>query len=227
MVASLRLANLDGMRLGSVVESVNVAVVRTGAWTGRMGRTGIDKRPVTGPVRVNRHGVAGDTICDTGAHGGPYRAAYACAVEDLLWWSAELGRQLRPGCFGENLTTSGLDIHDALVGEHWAIGTAVFEVTYPRLPCRVLAGFWDVQDLVRRFTERGRPGGYLRVLGEGEVRAGDQVTVVHRPEHDVTLGEAFAALTAKPDLLPRLAAVLPQLPPEVRVKVRRRVGLVR
>lgn len=207
------------------VEAVNVALVRTGEWTGRMGRSGIDKRPVEGAVLVGPGGLDGDTICDTGAHGGPYRAVYACTIEDLRWWSAELGKPLSPGNFGENLTTSGVDINAALAGEHWAIGSAVFEVTYPRLPCRVLAGFWDQADLVRRFTERARPGTYLRVLEEGWVAAGDAIRVIHRPDHDVTIGETFAALTTEPHRLPRLAAVLDQLPPEVRTKVRNRAGL--
>lgn len=216
------MVNLDGMRL----ETVNVALVRTGAWTGRMGRSGIDKRPVEGPVRIGRLGLAGDTICDTTVHGGSYRAVYACATEDLAWWSAEIGRRLRPGSFGENLTTTGMDINTALIGEFWAIGSAVLEVTYPRLPCRVLAGFWDVVDLVHRFTERARPGTYLRVIKEGEVAAGDPITVTHRPGHDITLGETFNALTAEPHRLPRLMTVLGQLPPEIRAKVRKRAGLV-
>jgi MOSC domain-containing protein YiiM len=208
------------------LESVNVAVVRNDEWSGRVGRTGIDKRPVTGPVRVGAAGLAGDTICDTKAHGGPYRAAYACAMEDLRWWSEQLGRELPAGSFGENLSLTGMDINAALVGEQGTIGSAVFEVTYPRLPCRVFAGFWEQPDLIRQFTVRGRPGTYLRVVGDGEVTAGDQVTVTHRPDHDVTLGETFAALTTQPHLLPRLAAVLEQLPPEVRAKVGRRVGVI-
>jgi MOSC domain-containing protein YiiM len=208
------------------LESVNLAVVRTGDWTGRVGRTGIDKRPADGPVHAGRLGLAGDTICDTREHGGPYRAAYAYAIEDLCWWSAEVGRELRPGSFGENLTTSGVDVNAALVGERWAIGSAVFEVTYPRLPCRVFAGFWDVHDLVSRFIDRARPGTYLRTVTEGEVTAGDPLTVTHHPGHHVTIGETFAALTTEPHLLLKLTAVLDYLPPGVRTKVRNRAGLV-
>jgi MOSC domain-containing protein YiiM len=203
--------------------AANVAVLRTEAWTGRLGRTGIDKRPVDGPVRAGFTGMAGDTVCDTKHHGGADRAAYAYAHEDLRWWSTELGRPLSPGMFGENLTTSGLAVTGALLGERWAIGGAVFEVSGPRTPCRVFAGFWDVPDLVRRFTERGRPGAYLRVVTEGDVAAGDPIQVVHRPDHGVTVGRAFRALTTRPDLLVDVAEVAYLLPADTQLAVRRRL----
>jgi MOSC domain-containing protein YiiM len=204
--------------------SVNLAVVRTGEWTGRMGRSGMDKRPAAGPVRAGRLGMAGDTVCDRKAHGGPHRAAYAYADEDARWWAAELRRAVRPGNFGENLTTSGLDVTGSLIGERWAIGSAVFEVSTPRLPCRVFAGFWNIPDLIRRFIEHGCPGAYLRVVVEGHVTAGDPIAVVHRPDHGVTLGETFAALTTRPELLPRLDAVLDLLPPPIQETVGRRTA---
>ncbi|WP_018685778.1 MOSC domain-containing protein [Actinokineospora enzanensis] len=204
--------------------SVNIATVRTDAWAGRVGRTGIDKRPVTGPVQATEAGLAGDTICDTKHHGGVDRAAYAYAEEDQRWWSTELGRPVSPGSFGENLTTSGLDITGARIGEHWAIGTAVFEVRGPRTPCRVFAGFWDVPDLIHRFLARGWPGAYLRVLQAGEVTAGDPITVIHRPDHDIDLGTALRALTTTPDLLARLRPVVDLLPEDAGRKVRKRLS---
>jgi MOSC domain-containing protein YiiM len=200
--------------------SVNLAVVRTGEWTGRMGRSGIDKRPVPGPVRAGRLGLAGDTVCDQAAHGSPDRAAYAYAEEDLRWWSAELERELPPGSVGENLTTSGLDVTGAFIGERWAIGSAVFEVSSPRLPCRVFAGFWDVPDLIASFIRRGCPGALLRVVTEGEVTAGDPITVVDRPDHDVTVGETLAAVTTQPELLARVRGIVDLLPAKIQAKVR-------
>ena len=204
------------------VVSVNLAVVRTGDWTGDMGRSGIDKRPTPGRVKAGRLGIAGDTVVDTRHHGGVDQAVYAYAREDAAWWQTELGREVTPGNFGENLTTEGLDLADAVIGERWSVGDVEFEASAPRIPCRVFAGFWDVPDLIKRFTARGRPGAYLRVLREGELGAGDPVEVIHRPEHGVTIGEVFRALTTEPDLLPRLLEA-PELPEDARDVARRRL----
>jgi len=174
------------------------------------GRTAIDKRPVTGRVGLHPLGADGDETVHH-EHGGIDKAVYAYASEEALWWESELGRPLLPGAFGENLTTEGLDINGAEIGERWRIGTAVVEVSEPRIPCKVFAGFWDVPDLVKRFTRRGQPGAYLRVVTPGAVSAGDPVEVVSRPGHGVTLADAFRARTGDRDLVPRLldATALP------------------
>ena len=205
------------------IVSVNLAVVRTGAWTGDMGRTGIDKRPTTERVKAHRLGIEGDTVVDTRHHGGIDQAVYAYSREDAAWWAAELGREVPPGRFGENLSTEGIDLTTVLVGERWRVGDAVLEASAPRIPCRVFAGFWDVKDLIKRFTARGHTGTYLRVLEEGELGAGDPIEVVHRPDHGVTIAEVFRALTTEPALLPRLLDA-PQLPESVLEMARRRVG---
>lgn len=198
--------------------SVNLAVVRTVD----TGRTGIDKRPTPGRVKAGRLGIAGDTVVDTRHHGGVDQAVYAYASEDAAWWQAELGREVTPGNVGENLTTEGLDLTSAVIGERWSINDVELEVSAPRIPCRVFAGFWDVRDLIKRFTARGSPGAYLRVLREGELGAGDRIAVIHRPEHGVTIGEVFRALTTEPDLLPRLLEA-PELPEDAREVARRRL----
>ncbi|MCL9760493.1 MOSC domain-containing protein [Frankia sp. AiPa1] len=204
--------------------TVNLAVVRDGAWTGAMGRSGIDKRPVSGPVRAGPEGLGGDTVVDRRFHGGVDRAGYAFAHEDYAWWMETLGRRIIPGNFGENLTTAELDVTGARIGELWAIGSAVFEVSAPRVPCRVFAGFWDVPDLIARFTQRAEPGAYLRVRTPGEVTAGDAITIVHRPNHDITIGSVFRALTTEPERLPELGAVADVLPTDIRRRVRRRLA---
>ena len=151
------------MQAGRVV-SVNLAVVRTDPFTHvKSGRSGIDKRPATGPVRLEVDGVAGDTVCDTKHHGGPEQAVYAYAVEDLDFWTDALQRLVEPGNVGENLTTAGVDCSQAVIGERWRVGDAVLRVTGPRTPCRVFAGFLDVPDLIKRFFAAGRPGAYLAV----------------------------------------------------------------
>lgn len=156
--------------------------------------TGIDKRPV-GEVEVRDpgpkqgglgSGLVGDTIGDQRHHGGRTQAVYAYAREDLDWWSGQLGRPLRDGMFGENLTTLGVDCTTARIGEVWRVGSVVLRVEVPRIPCGTFARHMGVPRWVRRFTEAGRTGAYLSVVEPGTVRAGDPV-VVERPDHDVTL----------------------------------------
>ncbi|MFJ8634481.1 MOSC domain-containing protein [Streptomyces sp. NPDC093568] len=187
------------------------------------GVTGIDKRPVEGPVRVaapgpkgiGASGVAGDAVCSTRHHGGNDQAVYAVAREDLDEWERELGRPLTNGVFGENLTTSGLDVSGALIGERWRIGPeVVLEVTSGRIPCRTFQGHVGEKQWVKRFTAKGAPGAYLRVIVPGEIRAGDALEVIHRPGHDVTVALQFRAVTTDRSLLPRLLTAGEALHPE-------------
>ncbi|MFI5954847.1 MOSC domain-containing protein [Cryptosporangium sp. NPDC051539] len=204
----------------SVVVSVNLGTLRVVPWTQSMGSTGIDKRPAPGRVRAEGVGLTGDVIVDRKNHGGYDQAVYAYADEDAQWWEQELGRELWPGAFGENLSVRGLSCTDAVIGERWQIGTTLLEVSRPRIPCRTFAGFWDVPGLVKRFTERGSPGAYLRIIEEGDLGAGDRVTITDRPEHGVTIGEVFRALTGDRSLAPRLLQA-PALPEELRDRARR------
>ncbi|MEU6854905.1 MOSC domain-containing protein [Actinacidiphila alni] len=195
------------------VRSVNVARAMTVPYTDADGnRTGIRKLPVDGPVAVAApgprgaagSGLAGDDVCDLRFHGGDEQAVYAYAREDLDHWERETGRDLVDGRFGENLTTTGLDVNAALIGERWRIGAAglVLEVTSPRIPCRTFAGWVEEEHWVKRFTQVRRPGAFLRVITPGDVRAGDTVEVVHRPGHHVTVAHLFRAMTLEPGLLP-------------------------
>jgi MOSC domain-containing protein YiiM len=200
--------------------SVNIGTA-TPSHHSEIGVTGIDKRPVNGRVAVRApgprgtggSGLLGDTVCDLRVHGGDDRAVYAYAREDLDRWSGELGQELPDGAFGENLTTAGLSVTGALIGERWQIGAeVVLEVSAPRLPNRTFAGWLGERGWEQTFTERGLPGAYLRVVRPGFVEAGDPVTVVYRPDHDVTIGLVFRALTREAGLLPRLrrADALPE-----------------
>jgi MOSC domain-containing protein YiiM len=188
------------------------------------GVTGIDKRPSAEPVeirdpgpRTGRSGLPGDLIGDPRSHGGTDQAVYAFAREDLDVWQAELGRPLPGGVFGENLTTLGLDVSGALVGERWRVGAdCVLEVTSPRIPCSTFATWLEDQKWVKRFTERGAPGAYLRVISAGVVKAGDEITVLSRPAHDVSIAFMFRAMTTEKSSLPQLAAAGEALPEEMR-----------
>ena len=186
------------------VVSVNVGQPKPLA--GKSGVSSIDKRSVEGPVAVKSLGLAGDTQSDKHNHGGVDQAVYAYATEDLDEWAAILGRELTPGQFGENLTTRGLDVTGALVGETWRIGTSLLQVSGPRIPCVVFQNWLAEPHWVKRFTDAGRPGAYLRVLEPGELGANDEIVIEHRPDHDVTIGLAFRALTTERELLPRLLA---------------------
>lgn len=190
----------------------------------RPDRSGIDKRPVSARVAVHPLGLDGDVQVSRRHHGGEGQAVYAYGQEDADWWAAELDRELPPGRFGENLRTSGLDLTGALLGERWRIGTALFEVTAPRIPCVNFERFWGVPQLVRRFTARGATGAYLRVLETGDVGVGDDITVVHRPEHDVTTGRCFRALTTQPSRLPDLAPVLQYVPVKDRPRLEAKIA---
>jgi MOSC domain-containing protein YiiM len=194
--------------------SVNLGRIRPSEHAD-VGVTGIDKRPAGGPVTVaapgpkgaGGSGLAGDAIADLRHHGGNDQAVYAYAREDLDTWEAELGRPLANGAFGENLTTAGLDVTGALVGERWQVGAdLLLEVTSARIPCRTFAGWLGEQGWVKRFTEAAVPGAYLRVVEPGEIRAGDDIEVVHRPDHEVTMSFLFRAMTTERALMPRILA---------------------
>ncbi|GAB2914258.1 MOSC domain-containing protein [Streptomyces sp. YPW6] len=201
---------------------------------GPAGLSGIDKRPVEGlvevrdpgPKGVGGSGLSGDAVCDLRHHGGSDQAVYAFAREDLDAWERELGgRKLANGVFGENLTTLGLDVSGALIGERWRVGAdLVLEVTSGRIPCRTFAEHVGEQGWVRRFTQHGVTGAYLRVIEPGAVRAGDPVEIVHRPDHEITAALQFRASTTERTLLPSLLAAGEALHPEALRKAREYVA---
>ena len=178
----------------------------------RPDRSGIRKAPTAGRVAVGELGLAGDVQVNRKHHGGEGQAVYAYAQDDADWWAAHLDRDLPPGAFGENLRTEGLDLTGAVLGERWRVGTALFEVTAPRIPCANVAQYWGIPNLVKRFAARGATGAYLRVLATGELGAGDAIHVVERPEHGITVGTAFRIVTTEQARLPELAPALPHLP---------------
>jgi len=158
------------------LSSVNVGAERPIRGAKASGKTGIYKEPVEGPVKVTRNGLAGDEISDTENHGGVDQAVYLYGVSDYEWWSRELGRDLPPGSFGENLTVAGLESAKALIGDRLRVGSAVLEVAAPRIPCVTLATRMGDPAFVKRFRAAERPGIYCRVIREGYVRAGDEVS---------------------------------------------------
>jgi MOSC domain-containing protein YiiM len=197
----------------------------------KLGMTGIDKQPVAEAVAVSApgpvkgvSGLAGDPIGDAANHGGNDQAVYAYAKEDLVWWAAELGRELPPGHFGENLTTEGLAVNDAMIGEIWRIGDDVeLQATFGRIPCATFQARMSEPRWVKRFARANRTGAYLRVLTPGEVRAGDPITVIHRSASSVTIAEAFEIYMFDHSRLARLLDA-EALPADLRREVEEQVA---
>lgn len=215
------------------VLTVNVAHFRPNPDNGKR-VTGIDKRPVGAAVEVRSpgprrgglgSGLVGDVIGNSKHHGGDDQAVYAYAREDLDNWQLTLDRELTNGMFGENLTTEGIDVTNAVIGERWRIGAGELEleVTRPRTPCRTFAAFLEINGLMKTFTRAGDPGAYLRVVHPGHVSAGDSIEVVERPDHGITVGFVFRALTGESELLPEILRA-EALAAELKELASRRVG---
>jgi MOSC domain-containing protein YiiM len=191
--------------------------------------TGIGKLPVAGPVEVRDpgpkrgglgSGLVGDFIGDRQHHGGNEQAVYAFQREDLDRWEERLGRELPNGFFGENLTTSGIDVNEARVGERWRVGAEVeLAVTAPRIPCSTFRGWVGEKGWMKLFAADARSGAYLRVIHPGMIQAGDAIEVLHRPDHDVTVSLFFRSQMAERDLLPQLLAAGDDLAADTREDV--------
>lgn len=196
------------------VRSVNLGRLRPSEHTSVPEGTGIDKRPVRaidvrdpGPRDGGLgSGVVGDAIGDRRHHGGDRQAVYAFAREELDWWAAALGRELPDGMFGENLTTAAIDVDAAVVGQRWRVGTAVLEVTGPRIPCRTFAGHMGESGWLRRFGERGRTGAYLAVVEAGTIERGAPIETGPPPAHGIVVPEVFAAFMGDLELARRVVA---------------------
>jgi MOSC domain-containing protein YiiM len=194
------------MQAGRVI-SVNRGTIKDLVAGVKSGQSAIDKRPVTGQVAVRWLGIDGDEQADKENHGGTEQAVYVYAREDLDWWTEHLGRELRNGIFGENITTTGIDVSAALIGETWRMGSAVVQVTGPRIPRNTFKTWLDEPHWVKRFAAAGRSGGYLRVLTEGTVGTGDELEVLSQPDVAVTVAEAMRAFYGDRELMARLLRV--------------------
>ncbi|MDX6688854.1 MAG: hypothetical protein QOG15_311 [Solirubrobacteraceae bacterium] len=199
------------------VLSVNVGRPRAVGTGRRTVTTAIWKTPIADRVHVHGVNLDGDDQADRSVHGGPDKAVYGYAIEEIRDWERELGRELGPGIFGENLTCEGLDVSGALVGERWRVGTTLLEVAQPRLPCFKLGLRMGDPSFVRRFGSASRPGAYLRIVEEGELGAGDaiDVDVVHLPAHGVTVRMVSDAILLDGTLIPHVLEA-PQLPQSLR-----------
>ena len=174
--------------------SLNVGGVRTVEWNGTHVATGIHKVSVTGRVALRGVNFEGDDQADRTVHGGPDKAVYAYASEDYEFWKRAEDFDVVPGLFGENLTTEGIDLSAAIIGERWRVGSTILEVRQPRLPCYKLGIRVGDPHFLKRFLRAVRPGAYLSVVQEGDVGAGDGIDVLSTPTHGVSIRSMVEAL---------------------------------
>jgi MOSC domain-containing protein YiiM len=157
--------------------SINIGKEQTQQNKNRVETTGIYKMPVHVSVEITPDGIESDVVCDTKHHGGPDQAVYVYGDVDYDWWSKELGRELAPGTFGENLTISGLESAQFDIGDFIHIGAVILQVTAPRIPCGTFAARMGDPQWVKKFRKAERPGLYCRVIQQGIVAPGDAVTI--------------------------------------------------
>lgn len=204
------------------VDSLNVVFAEIPDVGGSIGRTSIDKRPISQRRLVTQDGIAGDQRSDMKHHGATTQAVYAYAIEDYSWWTDKLGRDFTAGVFGENLTTSQIDLNAMVVGTKVRIGSALLVATGPRIPCGTFARWLEEEQWVKKFTDANRPGTYFGVVESGEIGASDEIEIVDVPDHAVTISEIYQVWNGQrdPQLLLRVANCVDALP-EVRDRARK------
>jgi MOSC domain-containing protein YiiM len=202
--------------------SVNVGQPRPVAAGRQIVQTAIWKTAVAGPVRVRGVNLDGDAQADRSVHGGPDKAVYAYAIEEIRDWEADLDRRLDTAVFGENLTTEGVEVSGAIVGQRWRVGTTLLEVAQPRLPCFKLGIRLGTPGFVRQFAQASRPGAYLRIIEEGQLAAGDGIVITHQPDHGVTMRLVSDAILHDRGLIPQ-ALQAPELPAGLRAWMSSRI----
>ncbi|MDX6578991.1 MAG: hypothetical protein QOJ47_540, partial [Gaiellales bacterium] len=178
-----------------VLLSVNVGLPKDVSWHGKTVFTGVFKSPVSGPRRVRKLNIDGDGQGDLAGHGGEQRAVFVYQVDSYRYWERELGRRdLAHGQFGENLTVEGLGDDEVCIGDRYQIGSAVFEVTQPRVTCYRVGISMNDPRIPALLVSHRRPGFYFRVLEEGDVQAGDEISKLASGPEQMTVAEIDALL---------------------------------
>lgn len=210
--------SIDAMEQMRIL-SVNVGNAKSIPHRDRIFTTGIDKRSTGESIFIGANGLRGDVICDEEGHGGVDQAVYAYSAEDYAWWADELGRELEPGTFGDNLTIVEMPT-DMNAGERLLIGDVVLEATAPRIPCSTLAAQMQDSEFGLAFRHAERPGIYFRVLNEGEVAAGDAVTFVENRDCNVSMLELYRFAF---DINPELADLQRMLDAPIALRMRAKI----
>jgi MOSC domain-containing protein YiiM len=191
--------------------SICVGLPREVHWKGKTVTTGIFKEPIADRVQVRKLNLDGDRQADLSVHGGAEKAVYAYPAEHYNYWREELPEMELPwGMFGENLTVEGMKESEINIGDQFRIGTSLFKVTQPRMPCYKLAIKFNRDDILKRFLNSRRSGFYFSVIEEGEIGAGDQVELVSQDKHEVKVVDItnlYASKGRDKEMLRRAAMV--------------------
>lgn len=193
---------------------------------GRPWHTAIAKEPVQGPVRLNSLGPVGDAVANTQHHGGLQQAVMVYSRAHLPYWRERFGLDIGPGGLGENLSVEGLDDEGACIGDVYQVGSARLQLSQPRQPCNTLARYWHCPELLPAIWETARSGWYFRVLEEGEVKAGDALHLLERPQPDWSVARVLRAFrdAAVHSVEAMEASTLAELSPGWQAKLREKAG---
>ncbi len=180
------------------ISSTNIAKPTTIIWNGKEITTGIYKTPIKQPIYLGKEDVKGDEVSDRNVHGGEFKACYLFSEDNYDYW-----KRLYPsldwnyGMFGENLTVAGLDETTLTIGNIYKVGNALVQITQPREPCFKFAYKFGNKEVLKQFIDHGRPGTYVRVLKEGDVKTGDTFQLVEQALNSVSIYDFFKLLFAK------------------------------
>ena len=208
------------------VVSLNAGQVEDRPYPDQVERTAIGKRPVDGPIRLTRLGLVGDQQEDHTHHGGPDRALCTYVADHAEGWARALGRRPEPGLFGENLTVQGIDETQVHCGDRFRIGSAVIEITTPRVPCMTLTRRLGYAEAIPFIRSLGWCGWYARVIEEGEARAGDKMELFYADPLAVSIQEIYGLNSEKsaPRAALERALAVKALPDAWRAKFEARLG---
>ena len=212
----------DATPVGAVI-SVNTGEPREVEWAGRTVRTAIWKVPTEGRIPLEHDNLVGDAQADRRVHGGPDKAVYAYASEDYRWWEERLGAHLDAGTFGENLTTEGIELAHAVIGEVWAIRTTKLQVAQTRQPCFKLGIRMGDAGFVQEFDRARRFGVYLRIAAAGEIAVGDEISLLSRPTHGMTASVFADTLDSRDPVAIRRLIEIDEVPEGIKIWARRQI----
>lgn len=173
------------------VISINIAEPQSFSYQGETVSTGIFKQPIDGSAQISATGISGDHIVDTTVHGGLDQAIYLYSLEDYQWWSKQLGRELEPGAFGENITLSAFPAEPWVIGDRLQINDVLLEISAPRTPCFKLASKMNDPTFGKKFVDAVKPGAYARVINPGTIAVGQSATVTRTGADYATVNEVF------------------------------------
>jgi MOSC domain-containing protein YiiM len=218
------------MSLKMKIISTNISKSKTVSYNGKEIKTGIFKLPTSDEVTIETLNIMGDEQADLIHHGGEHKAVYAFSFNHYEYWKSILeNRNLSNGSFGENFTVSNLSEEDIKIGDQFRFGTALLEVSQPRVPCFKLGIALKDKNAVKLFTKNYCTGVYFRVLESGVAKTGDTITIEKKSTHDISIKNLFQAYYDRNfvdyEILFSQAIALKELAPEWKAKLAKRLSI--